>query len=173
MLLNHKPTATRLGAGHCSHLRELQDARVDSILVGSCAEFLNGAPVLVGDIDVVHSRDTANIARLLGVLETLDAVYRPQPYLRKKPTASHLASHGQQNLITQHGPLDLLGTIGRDLSYQDLIPHAVELDISENLRIRVLDLETLIAIKEELGGEKDRAMLPILRRTLEEKRKLR
>jgi hypothetical protein len=67
--------------------------------------------------------------------------------------------------------MDLLGTIGRDLSYQDLIPHAVELDISENLRIRVLDLETLIAIKEELGGEKDRAMLPILRRTLEEKRR--
>jgi hypothetical protein len=52
-----------------------------------------------------------------------------------------------------------------------LVPHSVELDISEGLRIRVLDLETLIAIKEELGGEKDRAVLPILRRTLEEKRK--
>jgi hypothetical protein len=37
--------------------------------------------------------------------------------------------------------------------------------------IRVLDLETLIAVKEELAGEKDRAALPILRRTLEEKRK--
>jgi hypothetical protein len=30
-----------------------------------------------------------------------------------------------------------------------------------------------IAIKEQLGGEKDRAVLPILRRTLEEKRKVR
>ena len=38
--------------------------------------------------------------------------------------------------------------------------------------IRVLDLETLIAIKESIGCEKDRAVLPILRRTLEEKRKL-
>ncbi len=37
---------------------------------------------------------------------------------------------------------------------------------------RVLDLETLIAIKEELGGEKDLAVLPILRRTLEERKKL-
>jgi hypothetical protein len=34
-----------------------------------------------------------------------------------------------------------------------------------------LDLETLIAIKEALGGEKDRAVLLVLRRTLEEKRK--
>jgi len=39
-------------------------------------------------------------------------------------------------------------------------------------RLRVLDLETLIAVKEEVGGEKDRAVLPILHRTLEEKRKL-
>jgi hypothetical protein len=69
--------------------------------------------------------------------------------------------------------LDLLGTIGRDLGYQDLVPHSVELGISEGVRIRVLDLETLIAIKEELAGEKDRAVLPILRRTLEEKRKAR
>jgi hypothetical protein len=46
--------------------------------------------------------------------------------------------------------LDLLGTIGRDLGYQDLVPLSVE-----------------------LAGEKDRAVLPILRRTLEEKRKAR
>jgi hypothetical protein len=34
-----------------------------------------------------------------------------------------------------------------------------------------LDLETLIAMKEQLAGEKDRAMLPILRHTLEEQRR--
>jgi hypothetical protein len=33
------------------------------------------------------------------------------------------------------------------------------------------NLETLIAIKEELAGEKDLAVLPTLRRTLEEKKK--
>jgi predicted nucleotidyltransferase len=69
--------------------------------------------------------------------------------------------------------LDLLGTIGRNLSYQDLLPHSVEMDIGEGIRIRVLDLETLIAVKEALDGEKDRAVLPTLRRTLEEKKKLR
>jgi hypothetical protein len=45
------------------------------------------------------------------------------------------------------------------------------LDIGEGIRIRVLDLETLIAMKEELGGEKDVAVLPILRRTLSEIKK--
>lgn len=33
------------------------------------------------------------------------------------------------------------------------------------------DLETLIAVKEELGNEKDLAALPVLRRTLEESRR--
>jgi hypothetical protein len=39
-------------------------------------------------------------------------------------------------------------------------------------RVRVLKLETLISMKEELGREKDLAMLPTLRATLAEKRRL-
>ena len=44
------------------------------------------------------------------------------------------------------------------------------MNVGEGILVRVLDLEALIAIKEELGGEKDRAVLPVLRRTLEEQR---
>jgi predicted nucleotidyltransferase len=144
-------------------LRALHDGGVEFMVVGGVATVLNGAPVGTFDMDVVHSRDAANVARLLLVLAGLGVV----------SSASHLASAGHLNLITRYGPLDLLGTIGRELGYQELLPHSIELDIAESLRIRVLDLETLIAIKEELGGEKDRAVLPILRRTLEERKKLR
>ena len=152
-------------------LRALHDGGVEFILVGGLAAVLQGAPIDTFDIDVVHSRDGANIARLQAVLEALDAVFRIQPERRLKPNSSHLASAGHLNLITRYGPLDLLGTIGRDLGYRELLPHSVELDISEGRCIRVLDLEMLIALKEELADEKDRAALPILRRTLEEKRK--
>ncbi|HEX5431759.1 MAG TPA: hypothetical protein VFW83_07325 [Bryobacteraceae bacterium] len=65
----------------------------------------------------------------------------------------------------------MLGTIGRGLDYNALLSHSVEMDIGGGVQIHVLRLEKLIEIKEELGGEKDRAMLPILRQTLEEKRK--
>jgi hypothetical protein len=55
-----------------------------------------------------------------------------------------------------------------------MLPHANSTDIGDGTTVRVLDLETLIAVKEELAGEKDRAVLPVLRRTLEEhRRKLR
>jgi hypothetical protein len=75
--------------------------------------------------------------------------------------------------MTRFGPLDVLGTIGRGLAYGDLLSHSAEMEIAERLRVRVLDLDTIIAIKEELGGERDRAALPLLRRTLEEIRRRR
>jgi hypothetical protein len=152
-------------------LSALRGQDVMFILVGGLAAALDGAPVTTYDTDVVHSRDEANIERLLRVLADLDAVFRIQPERRLKPSASHLAGPGHLNLITRYGPLDLLGTIGHNLGYHDLLPHSAEMDIGERVQIRVLDLETLIAMKEQLAGEKDRAMLPILRHTLEEQRR--
>lgn len=152
-------------------LRALAEAGVDFIVVGGVAAVLNGAPVDTFDVDVVHARDAANLARLLPLLDSLDAVFRIQPARRIKPTAAHLSGPGHLNLITRYGPLDLLGTIGRGLCYQDLLPHSAGMEIGGGTGVRVLDLETLIAIKEELGGEKDRAVLPVLRRTLAEKRR--
>jgi hypothetical protein len=109
------------------------------------------------DLDIVPARDEENVARLLRVLETIDAIYRMQPERRLKPRASH-------------GPLDVLGTVGRGLGYEDLLPHTVEMEAGAGVRVRVVDLATIIALKEQLAGEKDLAVLPILRRTLEQKR---
>ena len=53
----------------------------------------------------------------------------------------------------------------------DLLPHSVEQDIGDGIRVRVLNLETLISLKEDLGREKDRAILTLLRQTLEEQRR--
>jgi predicted nucleotidyltransferase len=53
----------------------------------------------------------------------------------------------------------------------DLLPHATEMDVGEGIRVRVLDLETLITTKEEAGQEKDLAALPWLRSALEESRR--
>jgi hypothetical protein len=150
-------------------LVELRRHRVDFIVVGGIAAWLEGVPGNTIDLDVVHSRTSDNIGRLLTALESLEAAYRARPEL--KPDASHLASPGHQLLMTRFGPLDVLGMIGRSRSYEDLLPHAHEVEVDEGLRVRVLNLETLIAVKEEVAGERDLAMLPIMRRTLEEKRR--
>lgn len=150
-------------------VRALAEGKVDFVLVGGLAAVMEGAPIATLDVDVVHSRKPENLDRLLGVLGRLDAVFRIQPERRILPEASHLKGGGHLNLITRHGPLDLLGTIGRGRGYEDLLPHTVEMDLGDGVLIRVLDLETVIAIKEEVRGEKDLAVLPILKRTLREK----
>jgi len=71
--------------------------------------------------------------------------------------------------MTRYGPLDLLGSIGESHDYEDLLKDATEVETGEGERVLVLTLERLIAIKLETHNEKDLAMLPVLRRTLEEK----
>ncbi len=44
----------------------LSSHSVDFIVVGGISAVLNGAPVNTFDLDIVHSRDPANVARLRG-----------------------------------------------------------------------------------------------------------
>ena len=106
-----------------SALREMHEGGVDFIVVGGLAAVLNGAPINTFDLDIVHSRTRENVARLLGVLEALDATRRIQPSRRLRPNASHLSSPGHHNLLTTCGPLDVLGTIGGGLGYEYRLPH--------------------------------------------------
>jgi len=59
--------------------------------------------------------------------------------------------------------------IGQEREYEGLLAHTVEMEVAADVKVRVLDLETLIQTKEATAGEKDKAILPVLRRTLEEK----
>jgi len=45
-------------------LLALREAGVDFLVLGGLAAVLNGAPVSTFDLDIVHSREPANIARL-------------------------------------------------------------------------------------------------------------
>jgi predicted nucleotidyltransferase len=151
-------------------LRILVEYGVDFIIVGGVSAVLHGVPITTFDLDLVHSRNSDNIGRLLSALHDLDALYRGQEDRRFTPGSAHLASPGHQLLMTRFGPLDLLGTIGTDHGYEDLIENTTELSVS-GLHLRVLNLETLIEVKEEVGHEKDKVVIPILKRTLEEKSK--
>ena len=154
-----------------ARLRALAEGGIEFIVVGGLAGVLNGAPVHTYDLDVVYSREPANLDRLLNVLPKLDAIFRIQPERRLRRNISHLSGSGHLNLQTRYGPVDLLATIGSNLGYADLLSHSNEMEIGAGIRVRVLDLETLITIKEQLASDKDLAALPILRQTLRELKK--
>jgi hypothetical protein len=151
-------------------LRNLARHEVEFIVVGGVSAVLQGAPATTVDLDIVYRLSPANIERILVALESLGARFRMRPDL--SPNVSHLESMGRKLLATDLGSLDLLGSIGKQLTYEDLIDRTDQMKVCE-FSVRVLRLETLIEIKEQLGGEKDLAMLPTLRRTLEEKRRLK
>ncbi len=151
-------------------LRILSGHKVDFIVVGGICGVLHGAPVTTFDLDLVHSRSQDNLNRLISDLEELDPYYRGRGDQRLKPGLSHLSSPGHQLLMTKFGPLDLLGGIGIGHSYDDLMKHTVVLEVG-GLQVQVLDLETLIEVKKETISDKDKAVIPILERTLQEKLK--
>lgn len=151
-------------------LRLLVANEVDFIVVGMVAGVLRGAPVATLDLDIVHKRSHDNVARLLEVLRRLEATYRHDPR-GLHPEASHLESPGHQLLVTRFGDLDCLGTVADGQAYEDLVDRAPEMELSEGLLLRVIDLPTLIELKEKTGRPKDLAALPVLRATLAETRR--
>ena len=71
-------------------LRVLIAHEVDFIVVGGVSAVLQGAPITTFDLDLVHSRESENIERLLRALELLEAIYRTHPHRRIKPNGREI-----------------------------------------------------------------------------------
>jgi predicted nucleotidyltransferase len=151
-------------------LRVLHAREVEFIVIGGVSAVLHGAPISTLDLDIVHARSVENCRRLADALSELDARYRERPDLSLRPDAKRLTSPGHHLLITRAGPLDVLGRVKDGRGFKELLPRSVILEIDDGVSIHVVDLPTLIELKESMGTERDLAVLPILRRTLEEQR---
>ncbi len=150
-------------------LRVLGRHRVDFILVGGVAAVLEGAPVSTFDLDIVPAPEPDNRERLLAALRELNARYLDPAGRHILPDEAKLATLRVHQLATDAGPLDVLTTIGHDLTYAKLDGRTRDYEV-EGLRVRCLNLDAIIESKEQADREKDRAVLPVLRRTLERRR---
>jgi len=153
-------------------LRALDRHAVEHVIVGGVAAILEGAPMTTLDLDVVFRVDDRNVSRLHALLVELDARYRDPAGRSITPTADRLRANRVNLLETKLGPLDVLQEVGAGRRYEELLPRSHARDVGD-LRVYVLDLADVIASKEVAGREKDLAMLPLLRRTLELKREAR
>ncbi len=146
-------------------LATLRRHRVRFVVVGGVAAVIEGAPVATFDLDIVPDRRRKNVVRLLAALEELGAHYRTRRDMRLAPTAAALEGDGHHLLMTRWGPLDVLGVIGTARDFDKLAPHSRRRKL-RGFYVTVIDLETQIAVKEELGQKKDLLVLPVLRETL-------
>lgn len=150
-------------------VRVLSSAGVDYIIVGGVAANLLGALRTTLDLDVVYSRDSGNVSRLVAAL----APYRP--YLRGAPEGlpfvfDEAAVERGLNftLTTTLGDLDLLGEVTGGGGFEALAPHTMAITIDDH-RCLVVSLPKLIALKRAAGRGKDREALAELEALLEER----
>jgi hypothetical protein len=144
-----------------SLLDALHRAGVEFIVVGGAAAVLHGAPVTTQDVDIVPRLDPENIAKLVELLEELDARVRDVAGRDIRPDPTDLAGDGQTRLTTTRGPLDVLGRLHDGRGYAELLPASEELT-DGTLRLRIVDLPTLIEIKSGTGRIRDQLVLPLL-----------
>lgn len=152
-------------------LETLNRHRVRYIVVGGVAAVIEGVPVSTFDLDIVYDRKPDNVIRLIAALAALEAIYRGRRGTPLTPAADALGGTGHHLLMTRLGPLDVLGAIGKGRDYSALLPHSKRRKLG-TMFIRVLNLETQIAVKEELAYEKDQLVLPLLRETLRMRKRL-
>jgi len=146
-------------------LELLETHGVEYIVVGGVAAVLRGAPVTTFDIDTLVRTDQANAERLLAALRTLNARYREHPG-RLEPSIEDILAGGHLLLMTDSGPLDVLGHIMDGKRYEDVMDRASTLVVGE-LAVPVLGLKALLDEKRALGRPKDRAMAEMLEELLQ------
>jgi predicted nucleotidyltransferase len=149
----------------------LVDHGVEFILVGGVAAVAHGSARATYDVDVVYARGKANIERLVAALQPLS------PYLRGAPPG--LPFRWDQctvqaglnfTLTTSLGNLDLLGEVTGGGTYEELLPHTLEMEML-GVKLRVVTLERLIQLKRAAGRPKDLEALAELQALLEERRR--
>ncbi|HSE39517.1 MAG TPA: hypothetical protein VLH08_02025 [Acidobacteriota bacterium] len=133
----------------------LSRSGVRFIVVGGAAATAHGSSRLTQDLDIVYQRSKENISNLVKAL----APY--QPYLRGAPPGlpfdwnEQTISNGLNfTLSTSLGALDLLGEITGGGTYEDLLPHAVHLELF-GIQCHVLGLKRLIEVKRAAGRVRD------------------
>ena len=152
-------------------LRVFVRNEVEFIVVGGIAAILQGSPLTTEDVDVVYLSSEENNFRLAKALGELKAYYFDPAGRQIEPDASRLAAMRIHLLKTRCGRVDVLRTVGKDLAFHDLVGKSKVLEVEE-LRVRVLDLETIIETKEHADRPKDRYQLLFLRQLLAEIRRL-
>lgn len=148
--------------------REILEAfnrhRVEYIVVGGVAAVIHGAPTTTFDLDTLVRVNQINAERLTGALTELEARFREHQELIR-PGIEDILAGGHLLLITRAGPLDILGFIGENQRYEDLLDASSEIGMSVG-SLRVLGLEALIAEKKRMGRTKDIASVELLEEVL-------
>lgn len=142
--------------------RLLTRHRMDVVLIGNAAAAIQGSPVTTMDLDFMFRKTPTNLNKLKRIADDLGAVVLRPCY----PASQwHRVTRDRDGL-----QLDFMAKIDGVRSFESLRSAASAVRFGEH-DIHVAALRDIIRSKEGAGREQDIAVLPILRRTLDEQEK--
>jgi predicted nucleotidyltransferase len=150
--MNAAPALVEIG-------RRLLEAKLDAVLIGNAAAALQGAPVTTIDFDFLFRPTPRNLSKLRAFARALGATV-----LRPYYPASDLYRVTRDDDGLQ---VDFMGSIHGIRSFEGLRDRADVIEI-DGVQLRVASLADIIKSKRAAGRPRDRAVLQILERSLEE-----
>lgn len=138
-----------------SLIQRLTRENVKFVIVGGVAATIHGSSRLTADLDVVYARDVKNLEALVAALEDVHPRLRgAPPGLPFKLDAPTLRAGLNFTLVTDAGPIDLLGEIAGAGRYENIVGSSMEVTLF-GLECRCADLQTLLQSKRAAGRPKD------------------
>jgi predicted nucleotidyltransferase len=141
--------------------RALRAVGLEAVLIGNAAAALSGAPVTTVDFDFLFSKTPRNMAKLKALAARLKATV-----LRPYYPVSDLYRVVRDDDGLQ---LDFMTTIHGVRSFEGLKARAHEVEIADVV-IQVAALEDVVKSKRAAGRPRDRAVIDLLEKALEESR---
>lgn len=144
--------------------------KVGYVLVGGLAAIAHGSTLATADIDMVPDADPANLERLLGALEELDAKIligkrrqamedsEPWESIELKKGVAGLLSAEAWHFTTSAGPVDIVMTAAGVGPYEAHLDGVEEREVFD-IRVLVAGIDDLVASKKALKRPKDQAVL--------------
>ena len=142
--------------------RTLHKVRLEAVMVGNAAAALHGAPVTTLDIDFMFRKTPTNMRKLKIFAKELDA-----QILKPFYPVSSLYRVVNEDTGMQ---VDFMARLHGIKSFENLRSDAVEVEF-EGYVLKVASLGKIIQSKKALGRPRDMAVIEILEKTLDEKKK--
>jgi hypothetical protein len=152
--MDARPVLDRIAAA-------LAKCGLDAILIGNAAAALRGAPVTTLDFDFMFRKTPANLRKLKAVaLEIGAVVFRP-----------YYPISDLFRLVDDESGLqvDFMPQIHGVKSFESLRSRATAMQLGTTT-LRVAALADIVKSKRAAGRPRDRAVLPVLEKTLEQSR---
>jgi hypothetical protein len=144
-------------------LKALVDSQVNFIVVGAYAAIMQGSTLRTDDLDICYERTPENYRKIIKAVRGFHPRLRDIPDDVEAPFDEHSLAQGTNfTLMTDQGPLDLLGEMAGVGGYRQILPEAKTFNLG-TITCRVASLATLIRSKEAANRPKDRLVLPELR----------